>query len=439
MSSRNEPPSYPLPEDPFPAENRCIQVLIPDDPLYIGMFWEAYAYFAKWVAWPRDAQHTAKYVADRWKEAFDQAREAFEMGVGCLPGPEGPAGPEGPQGPEGPAGPEGPQGPPGSIDPGTWPVPTPPPGSDTRCEFASTAAMFIKNAARSGFEAMSQGAFAIGIVIAIVGVISLVVTVGMDAPILLSAAAAILALSGSTFENIFPESLWDRLKCIFYSAEMAQGGINDAGWECVLRLVDAENGAGWEIVGMMLRLTTPAGVNHAANLFSMGTADCSACAGDECETEQCFFQFTNNFQGWDELTYGSPNTTWHSSGGKSDPGCCKVEKLGGEGDVSGGIQRDMPNVVLGSNDSIEAWFYTEYVTAGLLRCWIQADIAGQPTAYTYRDIPGGYNWYNVVLNLSGVAAGTLTKVRVFVEFNYGAVGWYYIDDVRFILANGGCS
>lgn len=72
---------WPVPIDP--GAGKCIQVYIPDDPLYLGAFWAAYEHFTKWVAWARDADHTGIAVAEVWRPYFELSRQLYEAGAEC--------------------------------------------------------------------------------------------------------------------------------------------------------------------------------------------------------------------------------------------------------------------------------------------------------------------------------------------------------------------
>lgn len=67
-------PAYPVPENPFPENRICVRVFLPDDPIYLADWWNSWAILGKWVAWPRDAQHTAKDIAAFWQECIDLTR-----------------------------------------------------------------------------------------------------------------------------------------------------------------------------------------------------------------------------------------------------------------------------------------------------------------------------------------------------------------------------
>ncbi len=77
---------YPLPDNPQPEGTRCIMVHIPDDPLYLYEFLDAYEYFGKWVAWERDEAHNGALAAASWRGAIEKTRETLLAGCGNIIG-----------------------------------------------------------------------------------------------------------------------------------------------------------------------------------------------------------------------------------------------------------------------------------------------------------------------------------------------------------------
>lgn len=68
---------WPTPYDP--GSTKCLVVMIPDDPLYWGIFWDRYEYLGKWVTWQRESTKTATLVAQVWQPLIDQSRALFEQ------------------------------------------------------------------------------------------------------------------------------------------------------------------------------------------------------------------------------------------------------------------------------------------------------------------------------------------------------------------------
>lgn len=75
--------SYAYPDPAIVPDSICIRAYIPDHPLYIGAFWQAYTYFGRWLAWQRDSANTAAAVAAMWRTLIEQSRAEFEAGGGC--------------------------------------------------------------------------------------------------------------------------------------------------------------------------------------------------------------------------------------------------------------------------------------------------------------------------------------------------------------------
>jgi len=76
------PKGYIIPETIDPKENVCIRVYVPNDPLYIGAFWNAYEFFTKWNAWERDEAKRGADAAAVWRSAFTLAREQWDCSEG---------------------------------------------------------------------------------------------------------------------------------------------------------------------------------------------------------------------------------------------------------------------------------------------------------------------------------------------------------------------
>jgi hypothetical protein len=72
----------PLPTGGIPSTNRCVQVLVPDSPEFLGMFYGALYQLTVWDSYDRDDTHLAKDVADTWKVVVSDARNSS-----CTGGP----------------------------------------------------------------------------------------------------------------------------------------------------------------------------------------------------------------------------------------------------------------------------------------------------------------------------------------------------------------
>lgn len=74
---------YLLPDNVEPPDVVCVKVFIPNDPLYLREFWDAYGYFAQWSAWKRDPLKRGKLAARAWLKAFDLARDEYILKGNC--------------------------------------------------------------------------------------------------------------------------------------------------------------------------------------------------------------------------------------------------------------------------------------------------------------------------------------------------------------------
>jgi Collagen triple helix repeat (20 copies) len=299
---RVEPDAYPIPPDPFPAGFKCIQVLIPDDPIYWADFWGAYEYFTKWVAWPRDNTQLAARVAALWRDGYEVSREAFDNMEGCLPGPTGPAGPAGPTGPQGPAGPTGPQGPAGPAGPagpkgdpgdcycpplpGSGDPPTFPPGSDEPCEAATAIIYILDKAIYEIARAAGTSGEIIGMLGALAGVIALISTAGLAFPIVAALSAVFGVLVGATEEAIdqmFDQYFFLELKEMLYSAAYPTGVISADGYNCLLSMMGASQDPNWVIMRAIIQYIGIDGLNNCSKAAPLGGGTCTNMDHDLCQ------------------------------------------------------------------------------------------------------------------------------------------------------------
>ena len=303
MPWKNPVKSYPAPEVINPGGYRCIQVLVPDDPLYISEFFQAYRFFGTWLAWPRDNSHTGKQIADIWKDGINRAVDAWEGQEGCLPGPEGPEGPQGPQGPAGSTGSTGPQGPAGTPagpiypeDPGEIPFPE---GSDKACETATSAIAYMQHFVSEIANQLDVGAALLVMVAVAIGILSLVVTIGLDIVIVVAFISAIMGISGPTFRGWFDETLWGTLKEYLYSAAQPDGIITAGGWDCLQAQWAEDTGPGWDFIKGLLSILKQGATNNSNYLQVLGSADCTGLSNQGCpEYFEHVFDFAGGLQGW---------------------------------------------------------------------------------------------------------------------------------------------
>jgi hypothetical protein len=82
MPIKSKGKGYPIPDNPEPEGYHCVRVYVPDDSLYIGIFWQALHYLASPRAWANDADHTAIVAAEVWKAAIQKSQEVDVCGGG---------------------------------------------------------------------------------------------------------------------------------------------------------------------------------------------------------------------------------------------------------------------------------------------------------------------------------------------------------------------
>lgn len=294
-----EPNAYPAPENPTPDGYKCVQVLIPNDPLYLASFWHAYEHFTHWVAWPRDAAHTARDIAALWRAGFEIAREAYLNMGGCLPGPQGPAGPQGPQGPagpEGPPGPQGPQGPAGPAGPQGPAGPAGPPGpagpgnpnapsypdpvaNNDKCKSTDTVILWMQDFFTQLHALLNGVMGALGLYSAILGAFAVIATPQVPADDMIAYGIAILAVQVSLWDGYLTNMFWGVVKECLY-CNCPDDGIwtweawGSAAWD-VGEVADPNNPF-YNIVVLTMGLIGPDGANHTQALYDVGGGDCSS-------------------------------------------------------------------------------------------------------------------------------------------------------------------
>jgi len=76
------PPSYRrgllLPTVIDPPDEKCFIVHVPNDEGYVRAFWGALEHLGYWYAWEKEASHSGKDAAARWRESIELTKQAFE-------------------------------------------------------------------------------------------------------------------------------------------------------------------------------------------------------------------------------------------------------------------------------------------------------------------------------------------------------------------------
>lgn len=273
------PKSYPIPDNPLPEGYRCIQVLVPDDPVYWADFWGMLDYMCTWVAWPRDEAHTGKEIAALWRNGIDISKEAFDNMEGCLPGPEGP------QGPAGPAGPQGPAGPPGedcTCEPPTYPPPETPPTVTSRCASAWSVYEFYKKMVDDVLDMMTLNSGNWQIFLGVFAICVAVFTVGGSALVtaIIGFIAAMLGFTVADLAVSFDADFWERFRHIVFSGFGEDGLMNESRFQCVLTLMRAESSAGFWILLPIIEFGGVDTMNRIAGVPPTGDPDCSGWTGE---------------------------------------------------------------------------------------------------------------------------------------------------------------
>ncbi len=76
---------YLIPDNPSPADNRCVRVYVPNDPLYMAALLGTLTYLGQWTAWKKDAEKRGKLAANAWKESNDLTLDGLSLPCGDNP------------------------------------------------------------------------------------------------------------------------------------------------------------------------------------------------------------------------------------------------------------------------------------------------------------------------------------------------------------------
>jgi len=445
--------NYPIPVDPFPEDYKCVQVLVPNNSLYVSEFFEAYSYFTKWVAWPRGNNNIGARVADVWRVGYDIAYDAFREGEGCLPGPAGPqgdpgptgpAGPAGPTGPTGPAGPAGPAGPIGPAGPGgggvvvDYPDPVYPPGSDARCEWARSVVGLIRSTIESARGGIAAGALAIGLISLIVGVVSIVTPISPAAPILISLAFALIELGVAGIDALFTTQFYENLACILYSTGLDAGKIDSGNIQCLTDKLNEEEGPEWDIVRLMISLLGVEGMNNAPLLAELGGADCEGCLDQRCERTMCYTGFDDGIYPW--VVYsGGADAQWVADGGYASGGCLYVSRGGSGGFQAGGVEWSPETpIYVTVGDIINCKWKRNSGSGTPYQNYIYLQFSDRADAFLNVDYQDVGVWHDNIMQLSAYAGSHIVRIVVYCAFADGSSGSYIVDDIGLYLAELGC-
>lgn len=322
---------YPIPDNPEPEGYHCVRVYVPDDSLYIGIFWQSLHYLASPRAWANDPEHTALIAAEVWRTAIQLSQDNDACASGdcgimdirqsegvpciieklddcegewqqvvdmrlCVPkmrwiggvlqqdttgnGDWQDAGdPDNPYDPR--------------ID-GYAPPPweTPPAGEDGKCLSAANVAEYINFVASDAADWMVDG---LSFFQALSGATA-VMTALMDLIPLTLLTAFITALYGQVIDDwahVRDFSVTAKLRELMVCLYNDDGSMNQSQWEELIQnlndwrdtLTDNDQRAKWEIVILLVTLWGPVGMTIAGGIWGITTYD---CAYNECQWTHVF-------------------------------------------------------------------------------------------------------------------------------------------------------
>lgn len=71
----------PIPQNMTVVGSKCVQISLPDDAEWQGMFWGALSQLSVWSSYDRDVSQSGAYVASIWKSIIEEARESECMAI----------------------------------------------------------------------------------------------------------------------------------------------------------------------------------------------------------------------------------------------------------------------------------------------------------------------------------------------------------------------
>jgi hypothetical protein len=278
----NRRPPWNIPAIIDPPNRRCIQMMIPDDPEHIAIFWGVVRSLSDWQRWERESTKSGTLVAQVWRDvvySIDWSK------MSCCPEPTNQR-----------------YNSDGilevSYDGGITYDPAPalddrfsgaiqPPilgedGSEKACAAAASAEEFVKlnliEELTEG-ESYAQISAAMVALIAALGVTGIGLLVG-------AAAAAIFAAGVSAVQAAFTTEVWTDFRCILYCRILPDGSFDEAGWQLVKQeIVNHYDGVVEVILWNWVNAVGVVGLTNAARSGFVATADCTSCECGDIELE----------------------------------------------------------------------------------------------------------------------------------------------------------
>jgi hypothetical protein len=275
----NKRPPWKIPAVIDPPLRRCIQIMIPDDPQHISIFWGQLRALSDWQRWESEPTKSGTLVAQVWRKvvyAIDWSN------MSCCPEPTNERfNADGTKEV--------------SYDNGaTWVTDhslddrysgtiAPPlegaDGSEKRCVAATSAQEYIKS---NLIDSLTEGMTYAEINSTIIAIIALLGVTGVGM-LIAAAAAAIFLLGVAATQAAFTTGVWSDLKCILYCAMEDDGSFTEAGWEQVKsKILATYTGVVSAILYNWTNSVGLVGLTNAARSHFAASGDCSGCVCEDC-------------------------------------------------------------------------------------------------------------------------------------------------------------
>jgi hypothetical protein len=278
----NRRPPWEIPDVIDPPLRRCVQIMIPEDPQHIAIFWGVLRGLSDWQRWARDDEKRGTLVAQVWRKVVHSIDWS---NMSCCPEPTNRRYNED-----------------GilevSYDGGITYQPAPalddrfsgaiqPPipgedGDDKKCAAAASAEDFIK---QNLIEELTEGQTYASISGAMVALIAALGVTGIG--VLVGAAAAAIFTAGVTaVQAAFTTEVWADFRCILYCRILPDGSFDETGWQLVKQeIVNHYDGIVETILWNWVNAVGLVGLTNAARSGFVATADCTSCNCNEIELE----------------------------------------------------------------------------------------------------------------------------------------------------------
>lgn len=305
MARKPERAKWALPEVVDPEDRLCFTIQVPNERMHLAAFRGALWNLASAVNWADDPEHTAKDVANVWKQIYDEVEACLMAVTDVRQNEESPCILEkqidggdyvefanlqlcpprlrtnegrmqfwdGTQWLDLPG--EGDERYDGEAEP---PWPDPPVGELGNCLAAENLTALLAQQVGEWSTALTAGAIALGIVTIITGVLS-AFFIPWATVAILGFATTLVGMGATGIDETFTEAVYERFKCIIYCRASSDGSITLEQYEAIIDDIQAESGTAWDLIETWVNFFGPVGFTRAGNSAGItdGDCDCTTC------------------------------------------------------------------------------------------------------------------------------------------------------------------